>query len=70
MVFIQQDFDTGHLVLLHNSAHLGNIDTVEELADVLVLHKDALVERGGSKTNLLDIVTLRGKERGGGGYFR
>jgi hypothetical protein len=47
------------LVLLDNSADLGDIDTIEELADILDLDKHALVERGGGKTDLLNIVTLR-----------
>ena len=36
-------------LLLHNVAALRNVDTVEELTDILVLHKHALLHVGGWK---------------------
>lgn len=46
-----------HLQLLNNSALLRNVDTVQELTDILVAGLAALLDRSGSLGDVLQIVT-------------
>ncbi|GFE53806.1 hypothetical protein protein [Babesia ovis] len=48
------------LSILFNQSFLADVDTVEELPDVLVPHESTLVDKGGRSTDILNVHT--GKE--------
>jgi len=54
-VFLQKE---GSLILSLDGLFLRNVDAVEELADVLVLDEDALLDLGGGLGDELEVIAL------------